>query len=383
MEKLVTSKDFPSADGFIYLNAANISLVYQGATDALVDWYKDTSLHGSNNFDEVAEVNTFEDLRQGTAQMLNANPEDIAVGSSATELLSSLAWAVLAGAETNVVSTKIVFPSTVYPWRRVGSHSGCEIRLAESAGDFVNEDDIIDLIDQNTAVVSISHVEYSNGQCFDLDKLSAAAHEKGALLVVDATQSMGAIPIDVAETAVDALVSGSYKWLCAPMGAAVMYLAPELQSDLEPGLVGFRSHNNMWDLEAGRLDYPDTAKKFEFSTMAYGCAIALARSMEFINSIGVDRVFAHNRDLADHLSEGLRSQGATIISDPDKGYQSSIVSAALSGMDSSKAIKQLKEAGVYVSSRADSIRFSPHLYNYRGDIDNVLDHMKRIFGKNN
>jgi selenocysteine lyase/cysteine desulfurase len=117
--------------------------------------------------------------------------------------------------------------------------------------------------------------------------------------------------------------------------------------------------------------------------MAYGCAIALARSMEFINSIGVDRVFAHNRDLADHLSEGLRSQGATIISDPDKGYQSSIVSAALSGMDSSKAIKQLEEAGVYVSSRADSIRFSPHLYNYRGDIDNVLDHMKRIFGKNN
>ncbi len=145
MEKLVTSKDFPSADGFTYLNAANISLVYQGATDALVDWYNDTALHGSNNFDEVAEVNTFENLRQATAHMLNANPEDIAVGSSATELLSSLAWAVLPGAETNVVSTKIVFPSTVYPWRRVGSHSGCEIRLAESAGDFVNEDDIIDL----------------------------------------------------------------------------------------------------------------------------------------------------------------------------------------------------------------------------------------------
>jgi len=75
MEKLVSSKDFPSADSFTYLNAANISLVYQGATDALVDWYKDTALHGSNNFDEVAEVNTFEDLRQATAQMLNANPK--------------------------------------------------------------------------------------------------------------------------------------------------------------------------------------------------------------------------------------------------------------------------------------------------------------------
>ena len=70
MEKLVTIKDFPSADGFTYLNAANISLVYQGATDALVDWYNDTALHGSNNFDEVSEVNTFEDLRRATALSL-------------------------------------------------------------------------------------------------------------------------------------------------------------------------------------------------------------------------------------------------------------------------------------------------------------------------
>jgi selenocysteine lyase/cysteine desulfurase len=300
----------------------------------LVDWYKDTALHGSNNFDEVAEVNTFEDLRQATAQMLNANPEDIAVGSSATELLSSLAWAVLPGAKTNVVSTKIVFPSTVYPWQRVAKDSGCEIRLAKEKNNFIHLDDIIALIDRHTAVVCISHVEYGNGQSFDLERLTEAAHKHNALLVVDAMQSAGAIPIDVQKCPVDALISGAYKWLCGSFGAAFMYIAPHLSEKLEPGLVGFRSHNHMWDLDASRIAYPLGGQKFEFSTMAFGCAIGLTRSIEFLNKVGVENILQYNRQLADILITGLRSRNAVITSPLDDKNRSSIVTAYFKNIDS-------------------------------------------------
>ncbi|GIT57271.1 MAG: hypothetical protein Ct9H300mP18_07000 [Candidatus Neomarinimicrobiota bacterium] len=87
--------------------------------------------------------------------------------------------------------------------------TGCEIRLAKEKNNFFDVDDIIDLIDENTKVVCISHVEFSNGQTFDLVLLSEAAHEYDALFVVDATQSAGAIPIDVNKSPIDALVCGS------------------------------------------------------------------------------------------------------------------------------------------------------------------------------
>ena len=311
-------------------------------------------------------------MHRAAARLINAAAEDIAAGSSATELLCSLAWAVSPEKEQNVVSTEIVFPSTVYPWQRVANSTGCEIRLAKEKSNFIHTDDIIALIDLHTAVVCISHVEYGNGQTFDLQLLAEAAHEHDALLVVDATQSAGAIPIDVQSCPVDVLISGAYKWLCGPFGAAFMYVAPHLQEKLEPGLVGFRSHKNMWDLDASRIDYPQGTQKFEFSTMAFGCAVGLTRAIDFLNEVGVENIFQYNRQLADKLIRGLRSCDAIIISPLDDKDRSSIVTAYFKNVDSKEIIKKLKTVQVFVSSRASAIRFSPHLYNTTEDIDSVL-----------
>jgi len=372
MKPIVSEQDFPTVDKFVYLNAANVALMYSGAEQVIKEWVADVAQNGSNNFDEDAEENVFKDLHRRAAHLINATADDIAAGSSATELLCSLAWAVSPGKDQNVVSTEIVFPSTVYPWHRVANSTGCEIRLAKEKNNFMHPDDIIDLIDQHTAVVCISHVEYGNGQTFDLQLLAEAAQEHDALLVVDATQSAGAIPIDVQACPVDALISGAYKWLCGPFGAAFMYVAPHLSEKLEPGLVGFRSHKNMWDLDASRIDYPQAAKKFEFSTMAFGCAIGLTRAIDFLNEVGVESIFQYNRQLADILITGLRSRDAVITSPLDDEDRSSIVTAYFENIDSKEIIKGLKAAQVFVSSRAGAIRFSPHLYNTAEDMDSAL-----------
>ena len=372
MKPIVSEQDFPTADKFVYLNAANVALMYSGAEQVIKEWVADVAQNGSNNFDEDAEENVFNDFHRAAAHLINATADDIAAGSSATELLCSLAWAVSPGKDQNVVSTEIVFPSTVYPWHRVANSTGCEIRLAKEKNNFMHPDDIIDLIDQHTAVVCISHVEYGNGQTFDLQLLAEAAQEHDALLVVDATQSAGAIPIDVQACPVDALISGAYKWLCGPFGAAFMYVAPHLAEKLEPGLVGFRSHKNMWDLDASRIDYPQAAQKFEFSTMAFGCALGLTRSIDFLNRVGVENIFKYNRQLADILIMGLRSRDAVITSPLDDKDRSSIVTAYFENIDSKAIITDLKSAKVFVSSRASAIRFSPHLYNTAEDIDSAL-----------
>ena len=378
MKSIVSEKDFPTANKFVSLNAANVALMYHGAHQAIIEWQDDVALNGSNNFDDNSEETVFRELHQVASRLINAVPEDIAAGSSATELLCSLAWAISPSKDQNVVSTEIVFPSTVYPWQRVASSTGCEIRLAKEKDNFIHINEIITLIDQHTAVVCISHVEYGNGQTFDLHLLAEAAHEHGALLVVDATQSAGAIPIDVQACPVDALISGAYKWLCGPFGAAFMYLAPHLQTKLEPGLVGFRSHKNMWDLDASRIDYPQTAQKFEFSTMAFGCAVGLTRAINFLNDVGVENIFQYNRQLADRLIEGLQTRGAVITSPLEDKSRSSIVRAHFENIGSNKIIQSLKRAGVFVSRRGDSIRFSPHLYNSMSDIDKALAEIDNI-----
>jgi len=372
MKPIVSEKDFPTANKFVYLNAANVALMYSGAEQIITEWTADVAQNGSNNFDDHAEENVFKDLHRAAAHLINATTNDIAAGSSATELLCSLAWAVSPEKDQNVVSTEIVFPSTVYPWQRVANSTGCEIRLAKEKNNFMHSDDIIALIDQKTAVVCISHVEYGNGQTFDLQLLAEAAEDHDALLVVDATQSAGAIPIDVQACPVDALISGAYKWLCGPFGAAFMYVAPHLAEKLEPGLVGFRSHKNMWDLDASRIDYPQAAKKFEFSTMAFGCAVGLTRTIDFLNGVGVENIFQYNRQLADILIMGLRSRDAVIISPLDDKNRSSIVTAYFENIDSKEIITDLKASQVFVSSRAGAIRFSPHLYNTAEDIDSAL-----------
>ena len=378
MKRLINKSDFPITESCAYLNAANVSLMPVSAAKVMTDWQMDVAVNGSNNFNDLAEDTAFDGLREQGAKLFHCMSEDIAGGSSCTELLSSIAWAIMPKEGENVVSTDIVFPSTVYPWTRISHHTGCEIRLAKGRDGYTDINEIIKCVDKNTAAISISHVEYTGGQLYDLRKLADVAHANGALLVVDATQSAGTIPIDGPKSGADVIISGSYKWLCGPFGAAVMYLAPQLQSKLEPGFVGFRSHNNMWDLSPDRLEYPDSAKRFEGTTMAFGCIKGLEKSIEYLNDVGIENIYEHNMQLADMLIEGLKELGAEIFSPMDISERSSIVTCMVDGFDAMEIIHKLKERSVIAHKRQDFVRFAPHLYNSEDDIRRAINELKII-----
>ena len=161
MNPLVDPGDFPASHTWAYLDAANMALTYRGADEAVRAWQKDVAYYGSIHFDDDAEATVFDELHEAAARLFKAGPEDIAAGSSATELLNSLAWALAPVVGANVVSAATAFPSTVYPWMRVARHTGCEVRLARGPKGYTGTDDLLRLIDQHTAVVCLSHVEYS------------------------------------------------------------------------------------------------------------------------------------------------------------------------------------------------------------------------------
>ena len=381
MQALGKLTDFPAADKSTYLNAASVALMYGAAEKAITAWQKDLAEFGTINFNEQAEQNVFNELHVAFARLMAAQPQDIAVGSSATEMLASLAWAIAPESKSNIVSTDIVFPSTVYPWARVARHTKAEIRLLKGVNAYADQEALLRLIDDKTSVVCISHVEYGSGQRYDLERLAEATHAHNALLVIDATQSAGAVPINAPSSGVDALVTAGYKWLCGPFGVAVMYLAPHLHTRLDPGLVGFRSNKNIWNLQADQVDFPDNASRFEFSTMAYGCALGLTESINYLLEIGVEQILDHNLKLADLLLEGLEAMQAEILSPRSHAERTSIVSARFPSKNSTDIVKGLAEAGIIVSPRRDFVRFSPHLYNNRNDIEHTLSELRRVLAR--
>ena len=378
MTNITQPGDFPLTESCSYLDAANVALIPTSAARAVTDWQTAVAQTGSIHFDDAAEEKAFDGLRIQAARLFNCKPEDIAGGSSFTELLNSIAWAVMPKQHENVVSTDIVFPSTIYPFTRISHHTGCEIRLAKGHNGYASFAEIVKNIDNNTAVVSISHAEYTGGQLYDLAALTEVAHTHGALLVVDATQSAGAISIDAPACGADVIIAGSYKWLCGPFGAAVMYLAPRLHSKLEPGIVGFRSHNEMWDLSPHRLDYPDTAKRFESGTLAFGCIKGLEKSIEYLVDIGIDRIYDHNMALADRLIEGFGGLDIEVVSPMNLLERTSIVTCRIKGFDPSEIVQKLNERNIIVHKRQEFVRFSPHLYNSETDVDQAVTALRRL-----
>ncbi|NIN68501.1 MAG: aminotransferase class V-fold PLP-dependent enzyme [Anaerolineae bacterium] len=378
MDALVSPDIFPAARRYAYLNAASVALMPRMAADAILDWQEDLATRGTVHFDEEAETKVFDDLRHAAAGLLGAQPDEIACASNASEALCSVAWALSPGADRNVVSARVDHPTTVYPWSRVARLTGCEVRLAADKDGVIDPIELTSLIDDRTSVVCVSHVQYSTGQRLDLAALAQVAHSRGAILVVDATQSAGAVPIDVVAEDIDVLVASGYKWLCGPFGAAILFVRRDLYDRLEPGLVGWRSTEQVWDFRADQLEWASSARRFEFGTMAYGCAIGLALATEHLLNIGIEKIHNYNLALAGRLAQGLAELGAEFVTPSAADLKSSIVTVRFPRYDSGQIARRLNEEGVVVSPRIGAIRLSPHLYNTADDIDRALTTLKRI-----
>ena len=361
------------------LSYANVATTSPKAHLIASEWSESLARGGAAEFDADAEKVGMIPLRKATATLLGCTSSDICVGSSATELLGSLAWGI-APKKGNIVSTRASFPSTVYPWQRVADEFGSEIRLAPyDENYYTNPDDILSLIDDDTKVVTLSHVEYACGQRYDLETFAKAAHDVVALLIIDATQSMGMVPIDARRSGADAIVSSGYKWLRGTYGAAVGYISPTIQS-LSPGLLGFRSHKDIWDMKADRLEFPDDASRFEFTTIHFGAVLGLAASIEEITNIGIQKVWEHDIELTNMLIEGVTDIDLEIVSPINDDERSAIISLKIpDGVDTGEVVKQLQdEYGILVTNRSGFLRVSPHIDNTTEQITFFLTSLRKI-----
>ncbi len=381
----VNLEDFPTARTVTYLNSASISLMPKPAIDSMVEFQRKVASGGTIGFDEAAETQALEGARNEATALLGARREEIAILSSATVGICSFAWSLDLKRGTNVVSTDADFPSVVHPWMRLREEKGIEVRLAKNRDGVVDEDELEKLVDDRTAVISISHVEFGTGQRFDLRWLSELAHSHGAFLIVDATQSAGLMPIDVHRDEVDALVASGYKGLLGPFGVSLFYLKRDLVKKLEPPLVGWRTAPNPYDLNVTELTFAKDAKKFEYSTMDYACPVGLAESMRYLKKIGHKNLTSHVLSMTEQFIDIVRNNQrlphTTALTPEDESSHASIASFRFKGRDQSAVAGELVKRHIIVSQRFNGVRFSFHAYNTEEDLLRANRTLEEILSK--
>jgi selenocysteine lyase/cysteine desulfurase len=223
-------------------------------------------------------------------------------------------------------------------------------------------------------------VSFDDGYRHDLAALAEVAHAHGALFVADVMQGLGAFPLDVAATNVDAVYAGGAKWLLALQGVSFLWLRANLLDRVALRFPGWRSARDMWNfLDYAQPPAPD-ASRYEGGTPNILGALSLATSIDVLAGVGIERIAAHVLALTDRLAEGLASRGWTIAGDRSSdAVKSGIVRFTRDGIDAVALGWQLqRDHGVVSTYRANGIRIAPHGYNTFAEMDAIVDALPQL-----
>jgi selenocysteine lyase/cysteine desulfurase len=284
--------------------------------------------------------------RAAFARLVGVPADDVAVGATVSGMLSVVGAALPDGAR--VIVPEIEFTSNLYPWL---IHADRGVRI-----DTVPVGKLVDMIDARTDVVTFSIVQSATGEVAAVDDIVAAARRHGALVVCDASQAAGWLPIDAAKF--DVLVCAGYKWLMTPRGAAFGYFSPAVRDRFRPLQANWYAGEDVHDSYYGpSMRLATSARRFDLSP-AWFSFVGAAPSLELLTEIGVDAVWAHDVALANRFRAGLGLPPGD---------------SALVSVDRPDAADRLAAAGVRAAVRHGRLRASFHLYTTEADVDRALD----------
>jgi len=362
-------ENFPIVKNKIFMNHAAHSPLPKPVFESMLEYLKEASEQW------VAETD-LEMTKKLFAKLINAKPEEIAFVPNTSTGLNIVANMLDYGEGSNIVTTDLEFPSVVYPWLR--KKLGVRVKYVNNVDGKILHEDFENAVDDDTAAIVVSHVEYANGFRNDLSFLSKLAHEHNAYLLVDAIQSAGAIKIDVKRDDVDFLITACYKWLLGPSGIGFLYVKEELIEKFEPPMVGWASVESQvfetvdfWDIWNLRLS--KTASRFEVGgPNVIGC-IGAAAALKLILGYGIEKIENRILSLTDYLIDRVREAGWKLQTPEEKSYRSGIVNFLID--KPMERVEQLAKKGIIVSARANGIRVSPHFYNTEEEIDQLVSEL--------
>lgn len=348
---------------WLYTGAEGPPLAAQG--EALAAYLANRALASAGR-DAHAEVEAR--LRRRIAGMLGYDAGDIALVSNAGEAMNLVAQSIEMRPGDNVVLNDLEFPSVVQPWLRLAGE-GIDIRVARHAGRALQAADIVSLLDGRTRVVAFSHVSYQSGWRHDVAALSEAAAKIGALVLMDATQSLGALPVPADRA--DVVVCSSYKWLLGGHGLGILAWNRARRPLPEPPSVGWRSVADTFTPDRfERYRLHDDARRFEIGFPSYPSVYALDKSVAWLGEFDADTVRDHILTLSGRLVDELAGRGFELLTPADPARRSGNVS--FRAARGAELAEYLAAEGIHCWGGDGRLRASVHLFNGDDDIDRLL-----------
>ncbi|TMD66102.1 MAG: aminotransferase class V-fold PLP-dependent enzyme [Chloroflexi bacterium] len=359
-------KQFPIFDDKVYLSSCSQGALARPVEAGLEEFLESWHRYGNPWETWVARM---EELRLAFAHLINAEPAEVAVTFSVSTALNSLASALRYEARPRIVTSDFDFPTVGHVWL-AQRRRGADVVFAQAQGDRLPLTAFEEAVDGQTALVSTTHVCYKNGFKNNVSALAELAHERGALLLIDAYQSMGTQPMDVKALDVDILVTGALKYLLGSPGVAFMYMRKELIERFEPSDSGWFGQENVFAYDVHHLRPADSARRFETGSPPVPSVYATLPALRLIADAGLDAIEAHVRGLAGRFIEGVRRRGLALITPEEPALRGPLI--MVRSTDAGRLVEALAQEGILCSTRDGALRVSLHYYNTPGDVDAVL-----------
>jgi selenocysteine lyase/cysteine desulfurase len=367
--------EFPWSLDRIYLNHASTGPLPERTRRALHEF---TDRRADFQFPDVELQGMLAEARSRAARLLNAEVGEIALATNTSFGLNLAARMLPFEPGDLVLVSDDEFPANVFPWRQLGDRGVSLELLPVTPEGWPDEARMLERMqDPRVRALAVSHVQFHNGYCVDLARLSAAARASNTWLVVDAIQALGHVPFDVRTTPVDILACGAQKWLLSPWGSGFLYVRRELIPDLVPPFAGWSAFEGT-DNFATLCDYSGAlrrdARRFELITLPFQDLLGMTLALDLLHELGIPRIAAHLARIGAPVLEWARQRGVRLVS-PQGARSAGMV--CLSAADLPEALPALREAGVSASVREGALRLSPHCYNTIEEMQRVVDVLDR------
>lgn len=372
MDWEATRAEFPTLSRKTYLNTCSLgalSVRTRAAVNRHLDLWEEL---GASAWYEIW-MGEIANLRGKVARLLDARPEEIALLPSVSAALSVLASSIDHATRDEVVVGALDFPTVPYQWlakddvkvRFAESHDGLSVPAAEYHRH----------VGPRTAAVATTHVVFTTGAILDAAAIAKSAHDAGALMILDAYQSTGQLPVDPRALGADALVTGGLKWLLGGTGIAFLWVAREKIPEIRPQVTSWFAHRDMFAFDRRTFEPADDARRFELGTHSIPSVYAASAGLDVVLELGPDRIRGRTMELVRDLLERLEDAKLRALVPPDPAQRTGIVPVAHD--DPARAVAQLAAEGIVVDKRPGRVRVSPYFYNTFEENEKAVAALKR------
>jgi selenocysteine lyase/cysteine desulfurase len=368
---------FEIPEGIAYLNCSYMSPQLRSAREI-----GERAVSRKSRPWEITPADFFEDAEKARAlfaRLVGGEPDGVALIPSVSYGIAVAAANVRVEPNESILVLEDQFPSNVYSWRELAHRSGAELVTVPRPADHDWTSAVLRYLDEEAAVVSVPNCHWTDGSLLDLARIGERARRVGATLVVDAIQSLGAHPFDVAEVGPDFLVASAYKWLLGPYGVGFMYVGEECRegAPIEHNWINRRGSEDFSELVAYEDAFHPGARRYDVGERSNFVLLPIANeALRQILDWGVENVSETIGELTDFIEEEARERNIEAI--PAESRARHMVGLKLGSAVPKDLAARLAEEKVFVSVRGESVRVSPHLYNTERDVRRLFEVLEGV-----